>query len=119
MNPQQSQLDRGNGDDAPNSFSEDAIVQAICEPARRRMLLALLRSNGMGSTQLAAFSSRPSDSTRKHLAVLRDAGMIVSARDTETDGRRHLYQLSPRVRALANAERGELDLGFCLIRLSL
>ena len=99
-------------------FKEDAVIQAICEPARRKILLGLVAGNALGSAQLAAICGRNPDLTRKHLAVLRDLGMIVAAQDDLKDGRRQLYRLSPRVMAIANPGRAEIDFGFCLVRLA-
>lgn len=99
-------------------FKEDAVVHAIVAPARRRILLALLKGKPLSSAQLASVCRRDPDLTRKHLIVLRDLGMVVSSQDKHQDGRRQLYELSPRIRAIADPERGELDFGFCLFRLN-
>ncbi len=66
----------------------DAVLQALADPIRRK-ILCMLRSTALPAGQIAkAFSvSRPAVS--RHLRVLREAGLV---RDQDS-GRERLYQL--------------------------
>jgi DNA-binding transcriptional ArsR family regulator len=68
----------------PSSF------EVVAEPARRRLLDALLRApSPVGELAIAAGLSQPN--TSRHLRVLREAGLVSS----RADGQRRVYELRP------------------------
>lgn len=81
------------------------------------MLFALAHGKPSAATNLQGATHRRLDATLKHLAVLDEAGMLVSSPDPQ-DGRRTLYTLSPSVPVTKTPEGGiMIDFGFVMVRL--
>jgi DNA-binding transcriptional ArsR family regulator len=71
----------------------DEVLRALADGTRRDLLMAVVRQPGLSTAQL---STRTAGMTRwgvmKHLAVLRDAGLIQTM--TEGRHRRHFPELA-------------------------
>jgi ArsR family transcriptional regulator len=70
----------------------DRTFKALADPSRRRML-ALLRDTDLAAGDIAANFDMAFASVSHHLQVLRDAGLVLSARD----GQRIIYSLNTSV----------------------
>ena len=93
----------------------DIIFATLGDPVRRRILQALADGQPRVAKQLAGVASRRISATIKHLAVLRDAGLIV-AQENPQDGHRQHYVLAAGI-AVTRTERGlEMDFDCCLVR---
>jgi ArsR family transcriptional regulator, repressor of sdpIR and other operons len=84
----------------------DRTFKALADPTRRR-ILALLREGDLPAGEIAAQFPVAWASISHHLAVLRDAGLVISARDGQfiryslnttvvQDAMQHLLDLAPR-----------------------
>ena len=84
----------------------DRTFKALADPTRRR-ILALLRESDLPAGEIAAQFPVAWASISHHLAVLRDAGLVISARDGQfiryslnttvvQDAMQHLLDLAPR-----------------------
>jgi ArsR family transcriptional regulator len=69
-----------------------AAFKALADPTRRE-ILRLLRSGPKSSGELAEHFDSAWPTVSRHLAVLRDAGLIISSRD----GQNILYELNTTV----------------------
>lgn len=69
-----------------------AAFKALSDPTRRE-ILRLLRTGPKSSGQLAEHFDSAWPTVSRHLAVLRDAGLIISTRD----GQNILYELNTTV----------------------
>jgi DNA-binding transcriptional ArsR family regulator len=69
-----------------------AVFKALADPTRRE-ILRLLRSGPKSSGQLAEHFDSAWPTVSRHLALLRDAGLIISTRD----GQSILYELNTTV----------------------
>jgi len=80
------------------------IAQALAHPARLR-ILDLLRSEGAYVMHLTALLGRPQANVSQHLAVLREAELVVDERDGMTVVYRirdpQVYEVVDRLLALA------------------
>ena len=85
-----------------------ALLTVISDPTRWRILSELIDSNGLIVAEIAELIGATPDRTSKHLAVLRDAGIV-------TLGRNRLYQLRPEF--IADKTKRIVDFGYCLLRL--
>ncbi len=68
----------------------DVVTRAIAEPRRRR-ILSLTRDAELSAGQIAADFEISRPAVSQHIAVLRDAGLLVERRD----GTRRLYRARP------------------------
>ncbi len=71
-----------------NDRDMDAVFQALAHESRRRMLDVIKEEPGIGVGALASGFDVSRIAVMKHLAVLEDAGLIVSEKDGRT---RKLY----------------------------
>jgi DNA-binding transcriptional ArsR family regulator len=68
----------------------DAVLRALAEPQRRRILM-LVRDGELPAGQIAQHFDITPQAVSQHLRVLRDAGLLHERRD----GTRRLYALRP------------------------
>jgi DNA-binding transcriptional ArsR family regulator len=68
----------------------DAVLRALAEPQRRRVLM-LVRDGELPAGQIAQHFDITPQAVSQHLRVLRDAGLLHERRD----GTRRLYALRP------------------------
>jgi DNA-binding transcriptional ArsR family regulator len=68
----------------------DAVTRAVADPRRRRILM-LTRETELSAGEIAADFDISRPAVSQHIAVLRDAGMLVERRD----GTRRLYRVRP------------------------
>jgi ArsR family transcriptional regulator, repressor of sdpIR and other operons len=84
----------------------DRTFKALADPTRRR-ILALLRDGDLPAGEIAAQFPVAWASVSHHLTVLREAGLVVSARDGQfiryslnttvlQDAMQHLLEIAPR-----------------------
>jgi DNA-binding transcriptional ArsR family regulator len=88
-----------------NAPDHDAVFQALADPTRRRLLHTLSASGPATLAQLSADMPVSRQAVAKHLALLRDAGLVVGR--GEVRGRR--YQITPA--PLADAMGWIVDVG--------
>jgi DNA-binding transcriptional ArsR family regulator len=70
--------------------SPDAVLKALADPHRRR-ILQLVRANEMAAGQIAAQFTLTQQAVSLHLKTLERAGLVTARRD----GTRQLYSLRP------------------------
>jgi DNA-binding transcriptional ArsR family regulator len=70
--------------------STDAVLRALAEPQRRR-ILTLVRDGERPAGDIAAHFAITPQAVSQHLRVLKDAGLLEERRD----GTRRLYALRP------------------------
>jgi DNA-binding transcriptional ArsR family regulator len=70
--------------------STDAVLRALAEPQRRR-ILTLVRDGELPAGQIAEHFEITHQAVSQHLRVLRDAGLLRERRD----GTRRLYAIRP------------------------
>jgi len=88
------------------------VLKAMADPTRLRILRALAsRPRSVGEVVRALGIDQPKAS--HHLAVLRQAGLVLDARD----GRRVSYRLHPAVSHQLRAGDGLIELGCCSVEL--
>ena len=68
----------------------DAVLQAIAEPRRRR-ILELVRDRELPAGEIASHFDVTRPAISQHLRVLKDAGLVTERRD----GTRRLYHARP------------------------
>ena len=81
-------------DDQPGRLGEhdEAVFKALADAGRRRLLDALFRDDGQSLTRLCdALPAMTRFGVMKHLAVLEQAGLVV----THREGRTKLHYLNP------------------------
>ena len=94
----------------------DAILLALSDASRRRLLLAIAKNGPQTAQKLVVGKSHQLSRTLKQLACLCDAGLVVRQENRE-DGRKQLYALSPAV-PLTQTETGVfMDFGFFTLRI--
>ena len=96
---------------APNPaplLSEARLAKALNDPKRWIILRELAKGEALPVQELARRAGSTPNMTSKHMAVLREAGVVVS-------GYGQLYQLAPGLRPAPGARM--LDLGHCHLRL--
>ncbi|TRX76736.1 ArsR/SmtB family transcription factor [Pseudomonas mangiferae] len=76
----------------PFDDSVSRVAAAIAEPARTRMLCALMDGHARTSTELAALAEVSASTASAHLARLRDAGLV----HLHVQGRHRYYRLAGR-----------------------
>ncbi|MEA3077980.1 MAG: hypothetical protein QOF60_2888 [Actinomycetota bacterium] len=86
----------------------DPVFVALADPTRRSVMQLLSGSGGATATQLAEQFPVTRQAIAKHLQVLADAGLAVSARA----GRETQWRLTPAALGPAMAWMGGLDAGF-------
>ena len=84
------------------------LVTALGNEVRWRLLQALVHGEGRELRELAAAVGHASDNTRRHLAILVEAGLVFQ-------GRGHLYQMVAS--RLPQPGQPLLECGHCLLRL--
>jgi DNA-binding transcriptional ArsR family regulator len=84
---------------------QDAVFQALADPTRRRLLLTLSASGPATLSELSADMPVSRQAISKHLALLRDAGLVAGRGDVR--GRR--YEITPA--PLADAMGWIVDVG--------
>ena len=84
------------------------LCRMLAEPARWRLLRELAKGEAMPVKELARRIGKSPDMTSKHLAILREAGMVEAKY-----GR--IYQLVPAIMPAPGATH--LDFGHCLLKL--
>lgn len=82
----------------------DAVFMALSDPTRRKVLRRLAEGPA-NPTELAGELPVSRQAVSKHLEVLREAGLVASARD----GREHRYRLTPA--PMADAASWMADVG--------
>jgi DNA-binding transcriptional ArsR family regulator len=87
---------------SPTSVSEEALIEAVADTSRRRVLDLILAHGAATPTALAAELPFTRQAVAKHLAVLDRAGLVESSRH----GREVRYSVRPEhldraVRAMA------------------
>lgn len=71
-------------------MSTDAVLRALAEPQRRR-ILTLVRDGELPAGEIAEHFDITHQAVSQHLRVLRDAGLLNERRD----GTRRLYAIRP------------------------
>ncbi|MBI5687258.1 MAG: hypothetical protein HZC54_19465 [Verrucomicrobia bacterium] len=102
---------------ATGQWNPDQIFPVLRHRERRRYL-SLMAANGRPylAYDLDTTKYKRLNSTLKHLAMMCEAGLLVSAPDPK-DGRRTLYTLAPSVPVKKATEGGTvIDFGFALLR---
>ena len=84
------------------------LLRAIGDPLRWRILAELSIGEPLMVMEIAERLGRSADLVSKHLAVLREAGVVES-------GRGRLYQIAQPYRPAPGTN--ELDFGHCVLRL--
>jgi DNA-binding transcriptional ArsR family regulator len=69
----------------------DDVFKALADPSRRRLLDVLRRRSGQTLGELVAHLEMTRQAVSKHLAVLEQAGLVVTWRD----GREKFHYLNP------------------------
>jgi len=87
---------------------EDAL-SAIANPTRWRILAELAGGDQLMVAEIAERIGQSAAAISKHMAVLREARVVVQ-------GRNRLYQLDPRL--IADKSQRLVDLGWCLLRMN-
>lgn len=93
---------------APFPITIEDLSRVLAEPARWRLLRELAKGEPMPVKELARRIRKSPAMASKHLATLRDAGLVVAKY-----GR--IYQLVPAITPTPGATH--LDLGLCLLKL--
>jgi DNA-binding transcriptional ArsR family regulator len=89
----------------------DAVFKALADASRRELLDSLCRRGGQSLRELGADLDMTRQAVSKHLAVLEDAGLVVTMRR----GREKLHYLNPvpiheiYERWISKYERGRLQ----------
>jgi DNA-binding MarR family transcriptional regulator len=96
-------------------WKADRIYSVLVEPARRRILFSLATGQAKPASVLRGATHLRLDATLKHLAVMRAAGLLVTAPD-HVDERRTLYSLAPTVPVIKSDTGIAIDFGCCLVR---
>lgn len=73
----------------PRAASDADVFSAIAEPRRRRILELLEAGGARSVNELVAAMRLPQPTVSKHLAVLREVGVVGVTRD----GKRRLYEI--------------------------
>lgn len=84
------------------------VASILADPARWRILRELAGGEALMVVELAERIGISADSTSKHLAPLREAGIV------ET-GRNRLYRMRPQF--ITDKSERLVDFGYCLLRL--
>jgi DNA-binding transcriptional ArsR family regulator len=84
------------------------LARVLADPKRWKILQELAKGEALPIKEIANRIGRKPDMTSKHMAVIRDAGLVVT-------GYGHLYLLAPAFRPPAGAT--SIDLGHCSIHL--
>lgn len=74
-----------------NGQDDDAVFKALADPTRRRLLDHLVEHDGATQRELEAITELTRFGVAKHLAVLEDAGLVVSRKH----GREKRHHLNP------------------------
>jgi DNA-binding transcriptional ArsR family regulator len=85
------------------------ILGAISNPVRWNLLRELASGESLMVTELAERLGQSVDTTSKHMAILRKAGIAIP-------GRGRLYQVPPQF--LTDKTERVLDFGYCLLRMN-
>lgn len=88
---------------ARNTMST-AILKALANPTRRRILRELGRSEAGRASDIAAALSMPANQVSFHLRVLADAGIIAEAPELARDRRDRVWRSVDAVRELGSPE---------------
>ncbi|MES2439378.1 MAG: ArsR family transcriptional regulator [Verrucomicrobiota bacterium] len=95
--------------DTPHpAFSVEDLARILSEPARWHLLRELAKGEPMPVKELARRIGKTPDMTSKHLAFLREMGMVMTKYS-------RIYQLVPALMPAAGATH--LDFGHCLVKL--
>jgi DNA-binding transcriptional ArsR family regulator len=84
-------------------MSTDAVLRALAEPQRRR-ILAVVRDRELPAGEIAEHFDITHQAVSQHLRVLKDAGLLQERRD----GTRRLYAIRPEAIAPVRAFLDEL-----------
>lgn len=87
----------------------DAVFQALAHESRRRMLDIVKQTPGIGVGALAAFFDVSRIAVMKHLAVLEEAGLLISEKDGRT---RRLYFNAAPIRMIYDRWTDDLSRHF-------
>jgi DNA-binding transcriptional ArsR family regulator len=90
-------------------ISLEDTLSAIANPTRWWILAELAGGDQLMVAEIAERTRQSAAAISKHMAVLRQAGVVVQ-------GRNRLYQLDPRF--IADKSQRLIDLGWCLLRMS-
>ena len=102
----------------PAASRRDVIFAVLGDPLRRRLLELLADGKPRHANACARHLSKRLSATLKHLASLREAGLVDSNPDP-ADSRRQLYTLNPQVQVRPNSvAEVEMDFGCCVLRLA-
>lgn len=101
---------------AVRTVDSDTVYEALGEPSRRRILVALFDGRPRRAAELGSAIGKRLDTTVKHLDVLKKAGMVVTA-DDPTDRRRQVYTLAPFAKTETTPQGRTIDFGYCLMRI--
>lgn len=82
-----------------------AVAQALADPTRLRVALALRQVEELCVCDLAWIAQRPDELVSHHVRLLRSAGLVVSRRD----GRMVMYSLTATGAALLDAVAAPLE----------
>jgi DNA-binding transcriptional ArsR family regulator len=85
------------------------ILGATSNPARWNLLRELASGEPLMVSELAERLGQSLDTTSKHMAILRNAGIAIQ-------GRNRLYQIAPQF--LTDKAERIIDFGYCLLRMN-
>ncbi len=92
------------------------VLGAAGDPARFGILRELAGGQALSVMELAARLKRTPDLISKHLKVLREARMLITAASPDGDGRKQFHEVPAPFRSRDAAGRPVLDFGTVLIR---
>jgi DNA-binding transcriptional ArsR family regulator len=87
----------------------DRVLAVISNSTRWRLLRELASGDQLMVLELAERCKISADLVSKHLAILRNAGIVLQ-------GRNRLYQIAPQF--LTDKTERILDFGYCLLRMN-
>jgi DNA-binding transcriptional ArsR family regulator len=85
------------------------LVTVVSDASRWRMVRALASGEMLMVSELAEVARVSADSASKHMALMRETGIV-------TQGRNRLYQLRPEF--IVDRSERVVDFGYCLLRLN-
>lgn len=92
-----------------------ALFAGVAHTSRLKLLSVIAHGQPQAASELKVCVGLRLHGTVKHLALMREAGLLTMANDPR-DGRRQVYQLAPAVPFTNTEQGGSIDFGFMLLR---